>query len=220
MSRLASRVLVVALFVAACRASAPAASVAPPEPVRPLAGLAAVPVVLAPTYTVRAGDALGWSARLASREFLRGLDAEIQFVLRERGLDSVWKLPDRLIADYRRNPTLGANPANLAAEPLRSPSLKPGQRVGEPLATQLRALVALHEGRHVLLPLEVRFEPAGAPASGQPASGNAVLRLVLIDARMAEVRWIGEVRSEPTTSPSKAVEASLGLRVGDLVAAP
>lgn len=220
MPRLASRVLVVALFVAACRSSAPATPAPTPEPVRPLAGLASVPVVLVPAYTVRGGDALGWAARLTSREFLRGLDAEIAFVLKERGIDSVWKLPDRLIADYRRNPTLGANPSNLAAEPLRMTSLKLGQRVPDPLASQLRSLVALHDGRHVLLPLEVRFEPTGAPATGQTATGRAVLRLVLIDARATEVRWIGEVRSEATTSPSKAVEASLGLRVGDLVAAP
>ena len=191
-----------------------------PEPVRPLGGLAAVPVIVTPAHTVRGGDAMGWAARLASRDFLRGLDAEIAFVLRERGIDSVWRLPERLLADYRRNPTLGVNPSALPAEQLRSAGLKLGQRIGEPLASQLRALAAMHTGRLVLVPVEVRFEPEGTATTGQSVAGRGVLRLVLVDARSTEVRWIGEVRSDPATSPSKAVEATLALRLGDLVAAP
>jgi len=205
----------------ACRAPTPPSTTATPaEPVRSLAALKAVPIVVTPAHTVRGGDVMGWSSRLVSREFLRGLDAEIAYVLRERGMDSVWRLPERLMADYRRNPTLGVNPQQLSADQLRNPALKVAQRVMEPLATQLRALAALHDGRLVLVPVEVRFEPEGTAPAGQPAPGRAVLRLVLVDARSTEVRWIGEVKSDVATSPSKAVEATLGLRVGDLVTAP
>jgi hypothetical protein len=187
---------------------------------RPLAGLASVPVVLTPVQTLRGGDPMGWATRLTSREFLRSLDAEIAYVLRERGLDSMWRLPERLQADLRRNPTLGINLNTLSVETLRVPKLVLGQRLGEPLASQLRALVALHDGRLVLVPVEVRFVPEGAPAAGEVASGRGVLRLVLVDARLSEIRWLGEVRSEPSTSPSKPVEATLAQRLGDLVAAP
>jgi hypothetical protein len=98
--------------------------------------------------------------------------------------------------------------------------LKLGQRVGEPLATQLRNLVALHDGRLILLPVEVRFVPDDPATTSQPPAGRAVLRLVLVDARTAEVKWIGEVTSDAATGPSKSVEATLGLRVGDLVVQP
>jgi hypothetical protein len=209
------------LLVGACRASQPTPSTTlPPEEVRPLAGLASVPVVLTPAHAVRSGDALGWAGRINSREFLRSLDAEIAFVLRERGIDTVWRLPERLLADVRRNPTLGVNPQSLAADQLRSPVLKLGQKIGEPLASQLRNLVALHDGRLILVPVEIRFVPEAPAATSPPAAGRAVLRLVLVDARVAEVKWIGEVRSDVATSPSKSVEATLGLRVGDLVVQP
>lgn len=202
--------------------AAPSTEPAQTTPTRALEGLAASPVVVTPAHSVRPGDPMGWASRLASREFLRGFDAELEYVLRERGLDSVWRLPTRLLADYRRNPTLGVNPSALSATMLAGDAkLAVGQRIADPLASQLRALVALHGGRHALVPVEVRFVPQGPVAAGAtPTSGRAVLRLVLVDARASEVKWVGEVRSDVATSPSRAVEATLALRVGDLVAAP
>lgn len=213
------------LALVACgrRPSTPATTPAETTtPARALEGLAASPVVVTPAHAVRPGDPMGWAMRLPSREFLRGFDAELEYVLRERGLDTIWRLPTRLLADYRRNPTLGANPAALSATPLTGEAkLTIGQRIADPLASQLRALVALHGGRHALVPVEVRFVPEGPVAEGaKPASGRAVMRLVLVDARASEIKWVGEVRSDVTTSPSRAVEATLALRVGDLVAAP
>lgn len=214
-------------LLAACGRSKPATTPEPAAttqttPSRALEGLKASPVVVTPAQAVRAGDPMGWAMRLPSREFLRGFDAELEYVLKERGMDTVWRLPTRLLADHRRNPTLGVNPTALSAMPLTGDvKLSIGQRVGDPLLSQLRALVAMHGGRHALVPVEVRFVPEGAaPPGGTPAQGRAVLRLVLVDARAAEITWIGEVRSDATTSPSRAVEATLALRVGDLVAAP
>ena len=113
------------------------------------------------------------------------------------------------------------NPQSLSADPLRAPGLRIGQRIGEPLATQLRSLVAMHGDRYALVPVEVSFVPEGSAEGGTATrGGRAVLRLVLVDARASQVKWIGEVRSDFATSPSKAVEATLALRVGDLVAAP
>ena len=215
-------IVAVALLAAACRSAKP-----PSEPgaalenTRALAGLATVPVIVTPAQSIRGGDPLGWAARTPSREFLRGLDGEIAFVLRERGIDSVWRLPERLAADLRRNPSLGVNLGALASAPLADPAIKIGQRVADPLLSQLRTLVALHDGRHALIPVEVRFIPEGAPpATGRPTTGRAVLRLVLVDVRAGEIRWVGDVRSDLTTNPSKAVEATLAQRVADLIVAP
>jgi hypothetical protein len=86
--------------------------------------------------------------------------------------------------------------------------------LGEPLATQLRAVVALNDARYAILPVEVRFERAGEGA------GRAVLHVALIDARRSEVVWLTDVASDAAATLSPALAASLGAHFADLVAAP
>jgi hypothetical protein len=66
-------------------------------------------------------------------------------------------------------------------------------------------MIALHDSRFVLLPVELRFE---RDAAGQ---GLAVLRVDLIDGRL------GEVRSDPAATFSPALLASLATHFADLV---
>ncbi|MHB1265501.1 MAG: hypothetical protein ACYC1S_13955 [Gemmatimonadaceae bacterium] len=188
---------------------------APAAPSRPLAGLTGERVLVAPLFSVREGDALGWSAQIPRQaELRRTLAEEIAFALRDRGAGGSWVMPDELARYYRRNPNTSPDPAALAATPLRSASLQSGTRLTEPLASQLRTLVALHDARFVLLPVELSFEPAGG------ATGRAALRLVLADARASEVRWIGRVTSDSSATFSRALPASLAIHLADLVAAP
>lgn len=189
-----------------------------PEPqvaARPLAGLAAQRIVVAPVGALREGDALGWAAGIPrQREWLRELDREISLALGERGLERAWVFPEALVRSYQRNPTLSPDPSRLAIEPLRGISrLNPDLRVPEPLATQLRTLVALHDSRYVLLPLEVAFEPDTGKM------GRARLRVMLVDARSTELRWVGDVRSDPSPVMTPGVAASLAARMADLIAA-
>jgi hypothetical protein len=99
--------------------------------------------------------------------------------------------------------------------------------LAEPLATQLRTIVALGDARYVLVPVEVRLERAPAPSSSAgvtapgPASagpGRAVLRLALVDARASQVRWSGDVASDTASALTTALAAGLAGRVADLVA--
>jgi hypothetical protein len=210
--------LCVAGVAAACGSSrapepAPAAASAPG---RPLGGLAGQRVVVAPALAVREGDPAGWAARIPRlREFLRVLDDEIAAALADRGLGQAWVFPDQLWRGHSRNPSLGVDPYRLATQPLRGAKLAPGERIGEPLASQLRTLVALHDARLVLLPVEVYFEIDRAGGSGRTA-----LRLALVDARTAEIRWAGEVRADRTTAPPDREQlAGLAARLADLVAA-
>ena len=64
------------------------------------------------------------------------------------------------------------------------------------------------------MPVELRFEQ---DKSGQ---GIAVLRLALLDGRLGEVRWVGEVKSDPSPTLSRAVLASLAGRIADLITTP
>ena len=185
-------------------------------PVRPLAQLAAQRVILTPTFSIRPGDPLGWAAALPKRvDFLRSVDEELARELGERGLKSQWLYPADLVRAAKSNPTYAVDPYTLGVNVLRDPSVVSGTRFGDPLATQVRTMVALQEGaRAVLVPVEIHFEKAGADQE------VAVLRVALLDGRLGDVRWVGNVKSDPATTMSGAVLKSLAARFADLIAAP
>jgi hypothetical protein len=148
-----------------------------------------------------------------SREYLRQLDDEIGAELTARGLKQ-WVYPAALVRSARSSPTYAVDPYALAAGPLRAPGLAAGVRIGDPLATQLRTMVALQESsRMVLLPIELSFDRTDA------SHGAAVLRTALIDARSSEVLWIGDVRSDPSSTFSRELLTSLASHVADLFTA-
>ena len=66
-------------------------------------------------------------------------------------------------------------------------------------------------------PVELRFEKGSV---GDSAAGRAVLHLVLVDARRSRPLWAIEVVSEPATSFSPALAASVAEHLADLIAAP
>lgn len=204
------------LLLAACRGQKGAEAPAPSEPAaRPLAQLAALRVIVTPAHSLRSGDALGWGARLPrSRDYLKSLDSALVAALSDRGLQSQWIWPADLVRAQRGSPTYAADPYTLAANPLRGAEVKSGAKLGDPLVTQLRTMVALQEARMVLLPVELRFEKDSTGA------GLAVLRVALVDARVGEVRWTGDVRSDPSPTLTPAVLTSLAAHFADLIAAP
>jgi len=179
-----------------------------------LSGLSAQRIVLLPTYSIRVMPGLSWSASSIGSPInvQRTLDADLLAALDERGLRKRWIFPDDLQASFKRNPSYAADPFALAEESLRSPALNIEQRLSEPLASQLRTLVALHEdARLILAPVEVRFEPAGP-------GGRAVLRLVLVDPRLSRPTWIGEVVSDSAAAFGPVISASLASKLANLVA--
>ena len=90
----------------------------------------------------------------------------------------------------------------------------PEAAVRDPLASQVRGLVGLKGSRYAILPVELRIESSGA------GTGVAILRLVMMDSRLAQIKWIGEVVSDPMTRFSPALTANVAARFADLVLAP
>ena len=134
-----------AVVTTACRGSSQPAA-APQVAEHALAGLAAQHIIVLPTYAARVMPDLAWNAAVARPgQLQRTLDADILAALEERGLQKTWILPPQLVQSYRRNSTYAADPYTLAEEPLRSPSLAVNARLPEPLASQIRTLVALHD---------------------------------------------------------------------------
>lgn len=214
-------ILAGALLIAACASPASqtqqaAAPPAPTEARRPLANLAAMRIVVTPVFKLDEGDPLGWAAAIPRHQImLRQLDSAIVREFDARGLGSTWYFAPALEKSYELNSEYAANPHMLAEQPLLG-TLEIGKTYGDPLATQLRTMIAMQDGaRRVILPVDVRFEKA---ADG--ASGVAVMKLVLVDARTTEFLWVHEVRSDPAPAFGPAVLTSLANHFADLVIAP
>lgn len=178
---------------------------------RPLELLASQPILVLPTQYLSFGDSLGWQSAVTRRaEYLAGLDDEIGFALGERGLSRKWTFASGISRVARANSTMVADPYALSAESLRGPT-SVEQSLTDALGTQIRTLLALVNGRFILLPVELKTESASG-------TGAAVLKLVLIDGKLAKVKWIGEVRSERLRAFSPAIAASIASRLADLIA--
>jgi hypothetical protein len=199
--------------VAACHGGQQAESV-PQAPEHALSGLARQHIILLPTYAVRVAPGLDWSASIGRPiDVQHTLDADIHAALEERGIDKTWVFPAQLEQAFKRNSTYAADPYTLAEEPLRGPALAADARLPEPLASQIRTMVALHDDvRLVLAPVELRLEKAGV------SGGRGVLRLVLLDARASNVRWIGQVAGDEAPAFGPVVTASLAARLANVVA--
>jgi hypothetical protein len=213
MRRLRHRLLTASTLVYASACGGAGAAKPAPEPAEhSLSGLAAQRIAVLPVHAVRVMPGLDWSIGRPV-DVQRTMDADLRESLVERGVKT-WTFPEQLAASARRNPTYATDPYTMAQEPLRSPSLAIEARLPEPLASQIRTLVALHADiRLVLAPVEMRLEKAGT-------GGRGVLRLVLVDARLSNVRWIGEISGDTVATFGPAVTASIGAKLAGVVGAP
>jgi hypothetical protein len=203
-----------ALVVAACGAPKRAEMSAPPPDVRPFAAFAAQRVAVMPAQRVRQADTAAWGVQMApARAYLDTLDATLSAALTERGMGSAWALPADVVRAAKRNAPYAADPHALAVTGLLPRRTAPTDDLAQPLASQLRMLVALTDARYALVPVELRLEKG-------VGAGRAVLHLALLDARAAQVTWAGDVAGDTASTLSPALAASVAMRVADLIAAP
>jgi hypothetical protein len=185
-------------------------SATPAPAAQPLAAYAVQRLIVTPSGFVRA-DTTAWGRQLPVTT--RTLDSAIADALTARGLAQNWILPPALVTAYERNRTYASDPYRLALQPLRAAQFVTAERYGEPLSSQLRTMIALHEdARFVLVPVELRFDAAGSAARG-------VLKVALLDPRFAHAGWVGTVSGELAATPALAL-ASVASRVADLFLTP
>ena len=121
-----------------------------------------------------------------------------------------------LAASYRRNPGYATDPYALAEQPLLAESFAAGSRLPEPLASQLRTMIALQDGaRLVLLPLDLSFWPV----PGAPNDARARLKVALVDPRFSEAVWVGVVTSDTASADPRVLASAIAAHLVDLVAA-
>jgi hypothetical protein len=171
-------------------------------------------MLVLPVQYLSSTDSLGWQQQIPNRAtFLAALDDQIEAALTARGLGRAWTFGREIERASKMNSILMTDARSLSAEWLRGRVL-PETAVRDPLASQVRGLVGLKGSRYALLPVELRFENRGT------GIGVAILRVVMIDSRMAQIRWVGEVVSDPMRTLSPALTASVAAHFADLAAAP
>lgn len=194
---------------------------------RPLEELAAQRILVLPVQSVIFADSLGWGSQISSvRSYLQSLDDEISYTLTDRGLDGKWILSDAVVRSAKRNSDFAPDPHAIDMRQLRPGAKTDEFLLREPLASQLRSLIALTDARFVLIPVEMRVTdlpaPKGANASGAnpngPPRAYGILHVVVVDARRSQLQWVGDVTGAPLASFSPALAADLASRLGDLIA--
>jgi hypothetical protein len=181
---------------------------------RPLERMAGQQILVLPVQYLAGRDSLGWQQQIPDRAaFLSALDDQIEAEMMARGLGRAWTFGREVERASKMNSILITDARSLSAEWLRGRVL-PETTVRDPLAAQVRGLVGLKGSRYALLPVELRLENRGN------GTGVATLRVVMIDSRMALIRWVGEVDSDPMKTLSPALTASVARHFADLVIAP
>lgn len=211
-----SAVLGAALFASSALPAIPARADAQSH-AHVLAAFATRRMLILPTHYLRMDDSLGWANQITDREaYLASLDDEISFAFADRGVKRVWVFTPAIDAMVKRNAPYAPDPHALAAVWLRFPGPKRiPEQLPDPLASQLRTLVALQDGGQLaFIPVELRFQkvPSGA--------GVAVLRIAIIDAVRAKIIWYADVPSDPETKFGPALAASLAGHLADLLGPP
>jgi hypothetical protein len=205
--------IISASILTAC-ASKPPETDASPVPLRPLERMAGQEILVFPVQYLSSTDTLGWQQQIPNRAaFLATLDDQIEAAMSARGLGKAWTFGREVERASKLNSILMTDARSLSAEWLRGRVL-PETTVRDPLQSQVRGLVGLKGSRYALLPVELRIENSGN------GTGVAILRIVMIDSRMALFRWVGEVVSDPAMRLSPALTASVATHFADLVLAP
>ena len=206
--------LIAAAALSLACASKPPETDASPVPLRPLERMAGQEILVLPVQYLSGTDTLGWQQQIPNRAaFLATLDDQIEAAMAARGLGRAWTFGREVERASKMNSILITDARSLSAEWLRGRVL-PDASVRDPLASQVRGLVGVKGSRYALLPVELRLENRGR------GTGVAILRVVMIDSRMALIRWVGEVASDPMRTLSPALTASVAAHFADLVLAP
>ena len=206
--------LIVAGTLSLACTSKPPETEASPVPLRPLERMAGQQILVLPVQFLSGTETLGWQQQVPNRAaFLAALDDQIEAAMAARGLARQWTFGREVERASKMNSILMTDARSLSAEWLRGRVLTETS-VRDPLASQVRGLVGLKGSRYALLPVELRLENRGA------GTGVAILRVVMIDSRMALIKWVDEIESDPMKTLSPALTASVATHFADLVVAP
>ncbi|MBM3907055.1 MAG: hypothetical protein FJ363_03140 [Gemmatimonadetes bacterium] len=181
----------------------------PAAPAAPLAQYTSVRVAVAPVQFFRADSG---TVSLPAMAVRAAFDSLVAVQLEEHGLLGTWATPAEVVRTARRNAMYTSDPHNLGAFPVRNGVAKDGV-IADPLAGNLRRLVALHDARYVLLPVELRVLRGAVET-------QATVRVIFVDARLMKALFQVDLAGDPAPAYSTDVLNRLAARVVELAVAP
>ena len=179
-------------------------------------------VVFPAQYLTTPGGGGSWDVMRDGPSLLPILDDELADQLRKRGVNSNWTFARELSQSADRNGGLAGDPRQLSAQGIRR-NPAGDTPLPEPLASQIRTLVALTSARFAVLPIETRVDTRNGER-------KASVRMMLIDARTARILWVSDIEGASSRDPAIVSEAmspfgfrmlsrDLATRFADLVVA-
>jgi hypothetical protein len=193
---------IVVRIAATLALASPLAAQVPAAPV-PTASLAGQTVAVIPITLVVADPALQSDTIYARyqdrRATLLWADSVIGDAFVGRAPEVNWVLPPKLRKMARRAPGLIGDPDQMGQAVMRAPNLKV---IPDPLRSSLRSLLALTDGRIVMIPAALGFVRDSA------AGIRADLSLVAGDVRSGKILWRSQAIGSGTT-PFAALAAAL-----------
>lgn len=182
----------------------------PAQQAAPLAPFAGTRVAVVPVQFFHA-DSSGWGAP-AGPALRAAFDSLLSEALNEHGLSGTWATPADVQRTAKRNVMYAGDPRNLGAFSVRYGARK-DEPITDPLASNLRRIVALHDARYALVPVELHVNT-------EKGGGSLGVRLLLVDARMSAPVWQADLIGDNASTYSPVLLQRLADRVAGLVVAP
>ena len=186
------------------------APVLPAQRTAPLAPFAGTKVAVVPVQFFRV-DSSGWGAP-GGAALRAAFDSLLSEALNEHGLAGTWATPADVQRSSRRNAMYTGDPKNLGAFSVRYGAAK-DTPIADPLASNLRRIVALHDARYALVPVELHVD-------AEKGGGHLGIRLLMVDARTSAPVWQADLVGETAAAYAPKLLLQLANRVVELVIAP
>lgn len=135
-----------------------------------------------------------------TRDWLARFDSVFTARLEDGGIGPGWAYPRDAMRYARSNPTYVSDPRAIGAQLLKGDKIKAGSLLPEPFASRVRALIAIADGRHAIVPVVIRIDSTTTPRS-------ATLRLMIVDAKLSRIDWIGTLEAKFTGLPAVAADS-------------
>jgi hypothetical protein len=135
-----------------------------------------------------------------TKAFLARFDSVFTARLEDGGIGPGWAYPRDAVRYARSNPTYISDPRVMGAQLLKGEKMKAGVPLPEPFASRVRALVAIADARHAIVPVVMRIDSTTTPRT-------AKLQLMFIDARLSRVDWSGTIEVKFAGAPAVAADS-------------
>jgi hypothetical protein len=126
-----------------------------------------------------------------TRVWLTRFDSVFTARLEDGGIGPGWAYPRDAMRYWRSNPTYVGNPQAMGAQLLKGDKVKSGFALPEPFGSRVRALVAIADGRHAIVPVVARIDSTVTPRVAR-------LQVMIVDAKLSRVDWVGTIETKFT----------------------